>query len=171
MHAKFLPSTRRRPGGFSNMEVLISVLLVSAVLIGATKLLGNVVRSRTLLASSARAQQYAQQLMAEVMNMAYKEGALLGPDLTILPLFEARADFDDVDDFHGWVETPLQDRAGAIIPNTTGWRRTASVSWVSTADPKTVVGSDQGVKRVTITVERNGTVLAQLIGLRTDVYP
>ena len=155
------------------MEVLISVLLVSTVLIGATNLLGNVVRGRTSIASSARAQQYAQQLMAEVMNMAYKEGSILGLELSILNVLfpESRSEFDDVDDFHGWVETPLQDRAGVTIPNTTGWRRSVAVAWVSTADPKTVVGSDQGVKRVTITIERNGTVMAQLIGLRSDVYP
>jgi MSHA pilin protein MshD len=167
------PSTQRRRAAFSYTEVLISVLLVSMVLIGATKLLGNVVRGRTLLAHSARAEQYAQQLMAEIMNGAYKEGGGLGPDPTVLGILfpETRADFDDVDDYQGLVESPLQSRTGVSIPNTSGWRRSTAVSWVSPADPKTVVGSDQGVKRITITVERNGTTLTQLIGLRSDVYP
>jgi MSHA pilin protein MshD len=163
-------STRRPRSGFTFTEVLVSVLLVSTVLIGATNLLGNVVRGRTSIARSVRAQQYAQQLMVEVMDTAYEEGSFLGKDFFfVFP--ETRSQFDDVDDFDGLDESPLQNRAGVTTPNTSGWRRRVAVAWVSPANPQTVVGSDQGVKRITITVERNGTVMAQLIGLRSDVYP
>lgn len=150
----------------------MSTLLVGVVLVGAMNLLGAVVRGRSKATDLARGQQFAQQLMTEVLNMAYGEGGSLGPDPTVLILVpEVRSQFDDVDDFNLYWESPLLTRTGSFIANTSGWRRSVDVAWVDPADPETAVGSDQGVKRITVTVQRSGQTVAQLACLRSDRYP
>jgi hypothetical protein len=156
----------------SLIEVVMSTLLVGVVLVGAMNLLGAVVRGRSKAADLARGQQFAQQLMTEILNMAYGESGSLGPDPTVLVLIpEVRSQFDDVDDFNLYWESPLLTRTGGIIANSSGWRRSVDVAWVNPADPNTAVGSDQGVKRVTVTVQRSGQTVAQLACLRSDRYP
>lgn len=167
----------RRRQGLSLVEVVMSTLLVGLVLVGAMNLLGAVVRGRTKAADLARGQRLTQQLMTEILNSAYKEdGSELGADYILNALLvvigqETRSQYDDVDDFHGWDETPLFARGGSLIPNTSGWRRRVAVAWVDPVDPGIVVGSDQGVKRITVTVQRNGQTIAQLACLRSDGYP
>lgn len=166
------PSERRRRSGLSLVEVTISTLLVGIVLVVAMNLLGAVVRGRTKATDSARAQQFAQQLMNDILNTAYGEGASLGPDPVLIILVpETRSQFDDVDDFNLWWESPLLTRSGGIISNTSGWRRSVSVAWVNPSNPGVVVASDQGVKRITVTVQRNGQTVAELACLRSDKYP
>jgi hypothetical protein len=150
----------------------MSTLLVGVVLVGAMNLLGAVVRGRTAAADSTRAQQLAQQLMTEILNMAYGEGGSLGPDPTVLILVpEVRSEFDDVDDYHLSDESPLLTRSGSIIANTSGWRRRVNVAFVDSGDPSIDIGPDEGVKRITVTVQRNGKTAAQLTCLRSDKYP
>jgi len=162
--------------GLSLVEVVMSTLLVGIVLVGAMNLLGATVRGRTKAADMVRAQHLAQQLMTEILSRAYAEdGTENGADKIYLLLIvvgqEARSEYDDVDDFHGWDETPLFTRSGSLIPNTSGWRRRVDVTWVDPADPEIVVDSDQGVKRITVTVQRSGQTVAQLACLRSDKYP
>jgi type II secretory pathway pseudopilin PulG len=168
------PRTRgiRRRSGLGLIEVVMSTLLVGVVLVGAMNLLGAVVRGRTKAADAARAQQFAQQLMNDILNTAYGEGGSLGPDnVLILLVPETRNQFDDVDDFNLWWESPLLTRSGGIIPNTSGWRRSVEVAWVNPSNPGVVVGSNQGLKRITVTVQRSGETVAELSCLRTDKYP
>ena len=75
----------------------------------------------------------------------------------------SRTDWDDVDDYHLWSATPPQDRSGTVLPNSTGWQRDVVVEWVDPSDPASTVGGDQGVKRVTVTVQRYGKLLAQVV--------
>ena len=155
--------------GLSHVEVVVSTMLVGVVLVGATNLLGGVVRSRTASSHKARGVHFAQQMLTEIASGIYIDDGILpvfGPEL--LEALGNRTNFDDVDDYHGWTESPLRDRTGSVIANTTGWRRTVTVAWVNPATPSTTVGSDQGVKRVTITVQNNGQTVARLVSLRTD---
>ena len=46
--------------------------------------------------------------MTEILNMAYGEGGSLGPGPVLIILIpEVRSQFDDVDDFHLYTESPL----------------------------------------------------------------
>jgi hypothetical protein len=162
----------RRRSALSLIEVVMSTLLVGIVLVGAMNLLGGVVRGRSSATDLARGHQFAQQLMTEILNMAYGEGGSLGPDPVLIILIpEVRSQFDDVDDFHLYTESPLLTRTGGIIANTSGWRRSVAVAWVDPANPGTAVGSNQGVKRITVTVQRSGQTITQLACLRSDRYP
>ena len=81
-----------------------------------------------------------------------------------------RTEYDDVDDYHGWVAGPPQERDGTALPGLTGWQRSVSVDYVDPDVPETVVGSDQGVKRVTVTVSRDGTPVVTLRTLVTEAW-
>ncbi len=164
-------SRRRSRAGLSMVEVVISTMLVGALLVGATDCVGAFIRGRLRVSKFGKARLLASQLLTEILEQDYSEP--IAP-----PLFGAespergtvRADWDDVDDYHLWSASPPQDRAGAAIPNTTGWQRNAVVEWVDPSNPASKVGSDQGVKRITVTVQYQGRTLAQEAALRSDKY-
>jgi hypothetical protein len=160
------------------VEVVICTLLVAVVLLGAMNMLGSVVRDRTYTADTARAQHMAQQLMTEILRTDYEEqgaGGLLDGILASLGLeigesASNRATFDDVDDFHGWDASPPKNRDGTAMANSTGWRHTVAVQFANPSTPSATIGTDSGVKRVTVTIYQGTTVAARLVALRSDVY-
>lgn len=160
--------------GLSLVEVVVSTLLVGLVLAGAMQCLGGVLRGRTNAADAARAQHLAQQLMAEIVAQPYKDSSWLsyfGRELDELLISDgSRKRFDDVDDYVGWSSSPPEDQRGNDLPNLSGWRREATVAWVYPSDPATVSPTDRGVKRITVTVRRDGKTLATLVALRAEEY-
>ena len=161
---------RRR--GLSLVEVVVSSLLVGMVLVGAMNLLGGVIRGRMNNSDSGRGEQLAQQLLTEILNTEYEDpggSPVFGPEPGEQTRGD-RSDYDDVDDFHNWTASPPEDRGGTILLNTAGWQRDVTVELVDPADPATVSGTDQGLKRITITVLHNERVVAELVALRSDEY-
>jgi type II secretory pathway pseudopilin PulG len=164
--------------GFSLIEAVTSTTLVAVLMLGATNMLGSVVKNRTSNSDRVRGLHLAQQLMAEISSADYREpgdGGLLDGVLAVLGVESGegggtRANFDDVDDYHNWTASPPQDRFGAAIDNTTGWRHTVVVEPVDPTNPAAVVSSDEGLKRVTISIYRGGALVTRLVGLRTDRY-
>ncbi len=160
--------------GLTLLEVVMSTLLVSLVLLSALNCVGAVVRSRTSISDQLKAQMLGEQLLSEILPTAYKdEGGLplFGPELgepatNVGP----RSGYDDVDDFHLWNHGPPVTRTGATLPNLSGWGRSVTVEWVARANPASTSLTDQGVKRITVTVSRHGTQLAACVCLRTDKY-
>jgi len=163
--------TPKADAGFSLIEVVISTALVGLILVGAMRCFGHTLRSRTQIADDTRAQQLAHQLMTEIINTAYlDEGTsiLFGPELG--EDTGDRSAFDDVDDFHQWTASPPEYPDGTEMTGLPGWQREVTVEFVSAADPSQTVLTDDGVKRLTVTVRRDGVVLARLVTLRTAAY-
>lgn len=174
---KHIPNQQPSPSprnGLSLIEVVVSSMLVGLILVGALRCVGAVVRGRTITADEARARALAQQLMTEILNDDYVDGGLLplfGPELgEPLVSFGPRSGFNDVDDYHLWSASPPENRSGTALPNLTGWQREVSVKWVSASNPANISVSDSGVKRITVKVRRNGTLLATLVALRSKEY-
>ena len=82
-----------------------------------------------------------------------------------------RADFDDVDDYHDWSQSPPQRRDGTVIPDLNGWGRSVAVQWVNPTNLSQTLGSDQGAKRMTVTVTHNGRPVASVFAFRTSAWP
>lgn len=154
--------------GFSHVEILVSTLLVGVMVVSATQLLGGVVSSRTATSYAARGLHFAQQLMTEILRQAYIDNLLpvFGPEL--LESLGTRAAFDDVDDYHGWSESPLRTRTGTVIDNSSGWQRNVVVEWVNPANPSATSATDQGLKRITVTVLYGSRTVSRLVSLRSD---
>jgi prepilin-type N-terminal cleavage/methylation domain-containing protein len=166
MHS--LPGHRR---GMSLVEVLLATVIVGGVLVGAMRMVGSVVHGRRLLVQQQRAEWLAMDLMEEILEKPYRDSDDLitefGPELS--ELLVNRADLDDVDDFHSWSESPPEDRQGNSLSGFSGWRREVEIKWVNPSQPANTVGSDQGGKRVTVRVLRNGDLLYEAVGVRIDV--
>jgi prepilin-type N-terminal cleavage/methylation domain-containing protein len=157
-------------GGFSLIELIISTLIMGVVLVTALKCVGSVVQSRTFVGDQVIGAALAQDLMAEILSQPYldpddppvfgREGSESGGD---------RIDFDDVDDYDAWDRTAPEQKDGTKLAGRNDWRRAVAVDYVSPTNLTTTVGTDQDVKRVTITVSKDGRVMATLVGIRANV--
>jgi MSHA pilin protein MshD len=153
--------------GFTMVEATVSVVLVAVLLVVAMNTVGVSNANQYRSAQRATADALAEGLLEDVVQLPYE-------DTAVLPLFGvelgettlSKVNYDDVDDFNGWTESPPQDRAGAAMSELSGWTRTVKVEWVTVANPTTVSLLDTGLKRVTVTVSKGGVVLATRAGLK-----
>src|SRR5579871_5409936 len=159
------PPTTSRPSrvtGFTLVECVMATLVVAGMMVTALTTVAFSVLAQGKAADRAVGGMYAEALIAEIMTQAYSEpGATVstfGPDPG--EGTSSRANWDDVDDYAGWNESPLQNKDGSVITNTTGWRRSVEVVWVTPTSPMTVSAVESGCKRVTVTVRHNNNVVA-----------
>ena len=157
--------------GFSLIEVVICTLLVGLILVASMKSFGAVLRHRQFTTDRDRAILLAEDLVAEILENGYSD-----PDEPLSFGRESgesggsRTDYDDVDDFHNWDSSPPENRDGTEITGLSTWRRSVTVEYVSSNDLTSIVGSDQGIKRITVNVYNNGHLLATQIAIRTKAW-
>lgn len=142
----------RRRAGLSLIEVVVSIALVSVL--GLTTIDAATALARRQNETNDRlvAHQISTMMMDEITAQSFED-----PDQ---PIFgtetgeSARADFDDVDDYHGWSQTSPTDRAGYAIDGSTGWNLRVAIDpieidgtgvWQVVADPS-------NLKRIAVTV-------------------
>lgn len=141
---------RRR--GISLVETAVCVAVVGTVLAAGMGAIGTAARARLLQQERARAGALAAQLLGEIQQARYKDpdndAGRLGPESGET----ARAKFNDVDDYAGWVEQPPAARDGTALAGCGGWKRQAAVQWVKVSDPAAVSAVETGLKKITVTV-------------------
>lgn len=150
------------------VEVIVSMLLLTAVLGGALSAVTLSARGQNSTSDALTARMLAADLLEVICDFPYDDPA----DNTEFDVGgdEVDADkttFDDLDDFHGWTETPPSRMNGTAIPGASAWTRTVTVEWVDPLSPSTTSGSESGAKLVTITVERAGATYASMSRVRT----
>lgn len=163
--------TDRVPRGLSLVEIVVCTFLVGVLLVAALRTVGSAASGQFRNGESGRARLLARGLLAEILVLSYEEPdgtPVLGPE-SGEEASGTRADFDDVDDYHGWTAAPPVEKDGSALPNLTAWQRSVTVDYVDPEDLTTAVGGDQGVKRITVTVTRGGTDLASLTTVVADV--
>ncbi len=155
--------------GLTLIEVVASTMIVGLMAVAALDALGAATKSANSIGNRAVAAGLADELMSEIMMQSYSD-----PDGS--PVFghesnestSVRSAFDDVDDYDGWNALPPQYRDGTVIPDRTDWRQRVSVVYVSPIDPTQTSSTDQGAKRIHVTIEYQGVVLADQYAVRTD---
>jgi Tfp pilus assembly protein PilV len=154
--------------GFSLIEVAISSILVGSILVTAMSTVGAVLRFRSSSSDSGRAALLATDLLAEISGQPYSD-----PNQTPVLGKESgettRAQFDDVDDYDSWTETPPKNRAGTNLTGFTGWTRSVTVARAQRNSPMQTAGSDEGLKRIRITVSKNGVTLQTVDALKASL--
>jgi len=155
------------------IEATISLAIVAVMLVAALKTVGNTARSRQAQVTQRRGPALARELLSEILPSHYAEvtdTAVFGPESG--ENSGTRENFDDVDDYHDWSSTQVQDKTGTVYPELVGWSRSVTVQWVTPDNPDTVSGSDTGLKCVTVTVTDPFGRTASLSALRssTGVY-
>lgn len=160
-------AARRPCRGFTLVEAAIATLIVGGMLVAALQAAGAAVLTQQRAAVRTTARSLADGMLAEVLRLPYADANL--------PVFGresgetggVKTSCDDVDDLHGWVESPPQDLAGNSLPRLAGWERRVRVEWVQAADPGSAAAVDTGVKRITVTILHRGDVIVTVMGLKT----
>jgi hypothetical protein len=153
------------------VEVVASTLIVGVMTVAALNALGAATTSSSWAAKRAIAAGLADDLMAEIMQQAYREPD--DPPLFGLESGEGlsnRLPFDDVDDYHNWNKTPPRARNGDTIDDRSDWNRSVTVTFVEPSNPSqaTAGNVDKGAKRVHVVVKYRGETVAERFAIRTD---
>ncbi|MEL7473881.1 MAG: prepilin-type N-terminal cleavage/methylation domain-containing protein, partial [Planctomycetota bacterium] len=162
----------RRRRGVTLVEAVLSMVVVSVLLVSALNAATSVSRGRQINEYQARALPLAEAMMAEILAKPYAdpdiEVTVLGIDAT--ETLGGRATYDDIDDYSNWFASPPEDAAGDPIQSFDAWGRSVTVTYVNPDEPSTPRVSDSGVKRVVVSVTRNGREVATLTALRTAAW-
>ena len=152
-------------------ETVLSTVLVGFVLVGTLQIVGPIAQSTTVHADRLVAANLANELSEQVATKFYTDPDIDDIDAIGIDASEqakVRADFDDVDDFHGWAASPPQLSNGDVLSNLSGWSRSVEVNHVLLADAATISKTNTGLKRITVTVTHHGTTLARVITLHSQ---
>jgi type II secretory pathway pseudopilin PulG len=153
----------------SLIEVVASTMIVGMMAVAALNSLGAATRSSQSIGNRAVAMGLADELMAEILQAPYE-------DPVQTPVFgretgesaSPRSAFDDVDDYDGWNQSPPQYRDGTTIPDRADWRQRVEIRRIAPSDPTLISGTDQGAKRIYVSIEYNGQILAEQYAVRTN---
>ena len=132
--------------------VIMSVLLVSAL-----KLSGNLGWSQGAATGEDSAGTLILNLLGEIEKQDYRDPAAADETLgrETGELATARANYDDIDDYHNWSATPPEDQAGTPYDQYSHLKRSVSVRYVLANDFSQTAAGDEGFKEVTITISRS----------------
>jgi prepilin-type N-terminal cleavage/methylation domain-containing protein len=176
-HGRIPRPDRPRPG-FSLVEVVTATMILGVVMVAALNSLGAFIRGQQQLGDRSRGWLLAQDLLAEIMQQEYEERVLDDGGASTATFGREsgesdslRQNYDDVDDYHTWSASPPEDKYGNVDTNLNGWTRTVAIELVAPDDPEVTVGTDQGVKRITVTIHRDGKQVARMVALRSLAGP
>jgi type II secretory pathway pseudopilin PulG len=162
-----IPNPKLR--GLTLIEVIASTLIVSLMAVAALNALGAATKSANSIGNRAIAAGLADELMSEILMQSYSDpdgspvfGHESGESSTV------RSAFDDVDDYDGWNASPPQYRDGTVIPDRTNWRQRVAVTYVVPTNPTQTSATDQGAKRIRVSIEYQGVTVADQYAVRTD---
>jgi hypothetical protein len=164
-------AARERSRGVSLAETIVSVAIMAIVFVAALRTLEATLRSQQTIHDGQMASFLTQDLLGEIMTQRYLEpfeAVVFGREVS--EQGGPRAQFDDVDDYHGWVESPPVDQNGAPLEGYTGWSREVEVTWVDPSDLNSPSGTDKGLKRIVVTALFDGQEVASAVATRTQSW-
>ncbi len=144
--------TKPRCRGFTLIELIIFIVVVSAGLAGILSVMDTVVKSSADPMVRKQAIAIAESLLEEILSKEYATGGYDGA---------VRAQFDDVSDYHNYTTgiTGIKDVLGAAVAGLENYNFSTDVT-----------NTDLGgltAKKVTVTVTGGGHVIA-LSGYRAN---
>ena len=149
--------------GFSYVEVMLSVIIVSVLVVSGLRLFANIGSGKNVTTDQNSAADLAIKMIEEIKDQYYKdpdtETGQLGPEAG--ENTSARSDFDDIDDYNNFSESPPHDRDGLELPQYADFTRSVTVRYVCDDDFTKTAEYDEGFKEVVITINRNEKTLSQ----------
>jgi MSHA pilin protein MshD len=161
--------TTQTSRAFTLVEAIVSCVIVALMLTAALSTTAAARGREQKAVDREKGLFLAQSLLAEVMDKAYVDpGALplFGPEATEL-LVTSRASYNDVDDYNGLNDSPPKDSSGVAIAGYSKWSRTVKVEWVTAAGLNTISATETTIKKITVTVKKNGATVVELYALRS----
>lgn len=156
----------RFPRGFTLIEAVMGMLLVSVLLAGALSAAGASARMRQAASDRDFGGTLAADLCEEIAQKGY--GTTAGGTIATTNTAGSRASLTTIDQYNGLDEQPPVTSLGGGITGSTLWRRQTTVRRVTVADPSIETTSETGVKSITISVSRSGAAVFEMQMLRTS---
>ena len=159
----------KRKNGFSLVEIIVLLVVVSIAAAPMTALLCQTLSDRAHAGMQIMATSLAQGVMEEILSKAYED-----PDGSAGSFGTeegSRINYDDVDDYDGLDDAPPRDSQGNALTSFSGFRARVAVENVTATSPDGTAQSDGSTdfKRVTVAVSWNsGSKLVRLKGLRSN---
>jgi MSHA pilin protein MshD len=155
--------------GMTLIEAVISIVIVATMLVAAVSALGSFARARRSQFDRCAGGTLTRGLMSEILQARYLEPGVdvwFGRD-TGEPA-DARATWDDVDDYNGLNECPPKTKSGTAITGAAGWTRQVAVAYVQPDNPNQTSSTDTGLVRITVSATSPTGVTTTLQALRSD---
>jgi len=160
---------RKRKNGFSLVEVIVLLVVISIAAAPMTALLYQTLSDRADATMQIMATSLAKGVMEEILSKAFEDPD--GSPGSFGTEEGSRINYDDVDDYDGLNETPPRDSQGNALTSFSGFRTQVAVQNVAAASPGGSAETDGSTdfKRVTVTVSwNNAKKLVRLLGLSSS---
>ncbi|MDO9365874.1 MAG: prepilin-type N-terminal cleavage/methylation domain-containing protein [Methylotenera sp.] len=142
--------TNRRPSGFTLIELVIFIIIVSVAVVGILSVMNTVVKSSADPMIRKQAAALADSILEEILLKPYTD-----PDATETGE-TGRDNYDDVDDFNGKTNALFTDLPSEL---------SAYVINIAVASPAALNGVT--MKKITVTVT-NGADSISMVGYRAS---
>ena len=159
-----MPSSHRSIAGhraFTLVEAVVSVAVMGIRLVSAVQMISVAAKARSVKKTQQQGLQLARELLTEIMEAHYSLPSGMTDGST-------RQTWILIDDYNGLSENPPTSQAGVALAGYAGWKRGVAVDFVSILTPDTSSGSDQGLKRIVITVTPPTGSAITLSGIRAS---
>ena len=154
--------------GLSQVEVVISTIIVSVLMVSSLSTIAASRRSQMAESNEARGLAVAEALMAEITQLPMRDPACdcgFGPESG--ETGTSRIGFDDVDDYLNLVDFPPKSRSGEALSGYSDLSRNVSIDMVTVNNWNTTTSTYAGVYRITIRILRDNVEFARIVGYRT----
>ncbi|MEM6257811.1 MAG: hypothetical protein AAGI37_05810 [Planctomycetota bacterium] len=155
--------------GITLVETVLSLVILGGAFVAALNTIASARGAQALMTQRQLGLLLAEDLMAEVLSHdVYQEGLRFGPEVS--EATGSRSGFDAVDDFDGWDASPPVDADGTAIAGAEGYSRTIEISYVQLNNTSVAALADQGILKITVTVQFGQKTVASLTAFRTDAW-
>jgi hypothetical protein len=161
---------RSKRAGFTLAETAFSTVIVGMVVLAGLRTVVVSAQHQTTSASTATGTFLANDLLSEILPHYYQERVgRVNFGTEDNEAGATRAKYDDVDDYHGYAESPPRKKDGTALINSLAWRRSVTVDWVEPTNVMNASQTETGLKRISVVVTFRGKPVASCVGLRANV--
>lgn len=160
-----------RRSAFTLVEAVVCTAVVGLLLVAALSTSAAARTTEYRMANRERGMLLARQLLAEMLTQPYSdpEEGTAGFGAESGESDGTRRQFDDFDDYRNWSASPPQTRDGEVLTDLTGWKRQVQVRRLNPSNLNTAL-SESGLKSCTISVWRDGALVAELSAIRAEIW-
>ncbi len=161
--------TRR---GLSQAEVVVSTVIVGILMVSCFSTIAASRRSQMSESNEVRGLAIATALMSEITQLSMREPSCdCGFKIEAGESGANRLNFDDVDDYINFIDSPPKSRNGTTCAGYSDLSRNVTIDMVTTADWNATTTTYAGVYRITVKVLRGTLEVCRIVGYRTSGSP